>query len=101
MANIKPPYPIDVRDTLRQLADRIVITRKAFGWRQIDLANHSGVSRSTLVEVEKGSPHVSMGNYMSILWALNSLGDMGKIMPIESDSHRLMASQLPQRVRNG
>ena len=100
MANIKRVYPIDVRDTLRQLGERIVIARKAAGWRQVDLADHAGVSRSTLVEIEKGSPHVSIGNYLAILWALNILDDMGKIAILESDSHRLMASQLPKRIRH-
>ena len=100
MANIKRVYPIDVRDTLRQLGDRIVIARKAAEWRQVDLADHAGVSRSTLVEIEKGSPHVSIGNYLAILWALNILDDVDKIAILESDSHRLMASQLPKRVRH-
>ena len=101
MANIKPNHPIDVRDTLRQLGERIVIGRKAAGWRQIDLADHAGVSRSTLVEIEKGSPHVTIGNYLAVLWALNVLDDVDKIAVLESDSHRLMASQLPKRIRNG
>jgi len=101
MANIKPIHPIDVRDTLRQLGERVVIARKAAGWRQVDLADRAGVSRSTLVEIEKGSPHVSIGNYLAALWALNILDDVDKIAALESDSHRLMASQLPKRVRNG
>lgn len=101
MANIKRVYPIDVRDTLRQLGERIVIARKAAEWRQVDLADHAGVSRSTLVEIEKGSPHASIGNYLAILWALNILDDVGKIAILESDSHRLMASQLPKRIRHG
>ena len=100
MANIKRVYPIDVRDTLRQLGERIVIARKAAEWRQVDLADHAGVSRSTLVEIEKGSPHVSIVNYLAILWALNILDDVDKIAILESDSHRLMASQLPKRVRH-
>ena len=100
MANIKRVYPIDVRDTLRQLGERIVIARKAAEWRQVDLADHAGVSRSTLVEIEKGSPHVSIGNYLAILWALNILDDVDKIAILESDSHRLMASQLPKRIRH-
>ena len=101
MANIKPNHPIDVRDTLRQLGERIVIGRKAAGWRLVDLADHAGVSRSTLVEIEKGSPHVTIGNYLAVLWALNVLDDVNKIAVLESDSHRLMASQLPKRIRNG
>lgn len=101
MATIKTVYPIDVRDTLRRLGERITIARKAAELRQVDLADRAGVSRSTLVEVEKGSPYVAMGNYLAVLWALNVLDDIDKIAILESDSHRMMASNLPKRVRNG
>lgn len=101
MTTIKSVYPIDVRDTLRRLSERITIARKAAELRQVDLADRAGVSRSTLVEVEKGSPHVAMGNYLAVLWALNVLDDIDKIAILESDSHRMMASNLPKRVRNG
>jgi len=101
MANTKSLHPIDVRDTLRLLGDRIAIVRKATEWRQIDLAERAGVSRSTVVEAEKGSPNVSMGNYLALLWALDILADVDKIAALESNSHRLMASNLPRRVRHG
>jgi len=99
MAHINFHYPIDVYDTLRELGERIAIARKAHEWRQTDLADHSGISRSTIVEIEKGSPYVAMGNYVTVIWALNLLGDLDKVAILESDSHRLMASKLPQRVR--
>lgn len=101
MKDIEKRHPLDVKDALAQLGPRLAIARKAAAWRQADLAARSGVSRSTLVEIEKGSPHVSMGNYLSVMWALNLLGDLDRIAPMESDSHRMMASRLPQRVRNG
>ncbi len=101
MTNIKLPYPIDVRDSLQQLGERIAIARKAAEWRQTDLAERAGIGRSTLIEIEKGSPYVSIGNYLAALWALNTLADIDKIAILESDSHRLMASKLPRRVRNG
>ena len=95
----KPPYPYDVIEELRLLAERIVIARKSHELRQSDLADRAGVSRSTLVEIEKGSPYVSMGNYFAVLWAMNLLDDVSQIAPLESVEHRLLASKLPQRVR--
>lgn len=95
-----PLDPIDVRDTLCQLSERIVIARKAFEFRQSDLADRAGISRSTLVEIEKGSPYVSIGNYLAVLWAMNLLSDIDKVAALESDSHRMMASKLPKRVRH-
>ena len=100
MTNINPPFPIDVRDSLQQLGERIAIARKAVAWRQTDLADRAGIGRSTVIEIEKGSPHVSIGNYLAVLWALDVLGDIDGIAKLESDSHRLMASKLPRRVRN-
>ena len=100
MANIKQTFPIDVKDTLRQLGERIAIARKAAEWRQTDLADRAGVGRSTIIEIEKGSPHVTMGNYSAVIWALDLLDNIDKIAILESDSHRLMASKLPKRVRN-
>ena len=61
--------------------------------------NSIRVSRSTIIEIEKGSPYVAMGKYVTVIWALNLLGDLDKVAILESDSHRLMASKLPQRVR--
>ena len=99
MANTN--YPIDVRDALYSLGGRIAVARKASELRQADLADRAGISRSTLVEIEKGSPYVAIGNYFAVLWALDVLGDADKIAAIELDSHRLMASKLPQRIRHG
>lgn len=60
----------------------------------------AGISRSTLTEIEKGSPFVSIGSYMAVLW---SLGIMGEILATEmnDEERRLVASELPKRVRNG
>lgn len=100
MANINKTFPIDVRDTLRQLGERIAIARKAAELRQTDLADRAGVGRSTMIEIEKGSPYVTMGNYVAVMWALDLLADFDEIARLESDSHRLMASKLPKRIRN-
>lgn len=101
MANIYTPTPFDVIESLRMLGERIVIARKTLGMRQTDVAARAGISRSTLVEIEKGSPLVSIGNYFSTLWAVNLLSDVEKIAALESEGHRLLASNLPRRIRNG
>ena len=35
------------------------------------VAERAGISRATLVEIEKGSPSVSIGHYTAVLHALN------------------------------
>ena len=37
------------------------------------VAERAGISRATLVEVEKGSPSVAMGIYAAVLHALNGM----------------------------
>lgn len=60
----------------------------------------AGISRSTLTEIEKGSPFVSMGSYMTILWALGIMNDI-LATDMSDEERRLVASELPQRVRHG
>lgn len=60
----------------------------------------AGISRSTLTEVEKGSPFVSMGSYMASLWALGIMNDI-LATDMNDEERRLVASDLPKRVRNG
>ncbi len=78
----------------------MVVARKIQRLRQDDLAAMAGISRSTLAEIEKGSPFVAIGNYMAVLW---SLGIMSEILAhdLSDEEQRLVASELPQRVRNG
>lgn len=92
--------PPPVLDNLVELGQRIALARKIQRLRQEDLSAMTGISRSTLTEIEKGSPFVSMGNYMATLW---SLGIMSEIVATEmsEEERRLVASELPKRVRNG
>jgi transcriptional regulator with XRE-family HTH domain len=94
--HLSPP----VTDNLRELGRRIASARKIQRLRQEDLSAMAGISRSTLTEIEKGSPSVSMGCYMATLW---SLGIMSEILATEmnDEERRLVASELPKRVRNG
>ena len=39
------------------------------------VSERAGISRATLVEVEKGSPSVAVGIYASVLHALNGMDD--------------------------
>ena len=102
MERIKPDnqLPPPVADNLRELGHRVASARKIQRLRQEDLSAMAGISRSTLTEIEKGSPFVSIGSYMAVLW---SLGIMGEILATEmnDEERRLVASELPKRVRNG
>jgi transcriptional regulator with XRE-family HTH domain len=100
LTNKSIAFPPPVTDNLRELGQRIVVARKIQRLRQEDLSAMAGIGRSTLSEIEKGSPFVSIGNYMTVLW---SLGIMNEILATElnGEERRLVASELPRRVRNG
>lgn len=93
-------FPPPVIDNLRQLGSRITIARKIQRLTQEDLALMAGISRSTLVEIGKGSPYVSMGSYMSTLWALGIMNDI-LATDMNEEEQRLAASALPKRIRHG
>lgn len=89
-----------VISNLAQLGERIANARKIQRLKQSQAAAMAGIGRSTLFEIEKGSPFVSIGNYVAVMWAL---GIMSEISPtgMSEEERRLVASELPKRVRNG
>jgi DNA-binding XRE family transcriptional regulator len=93
--------PFEVSEALESLASRIVLARKARLLKQADLAAMADISRSTLVQIERGSPQVAMGNYLAVVWALGLLPDLDKVVAHETDDtgQRILLSQLPKRVR--
>lgn len=96
-----PHIPSDVFDSLESLSDRMAVARKVRHLTQADLASIAGISRSTITEIEKGSPYVSIGNYLSVLWALNMLDEIDLIARHEDDldGQRLLLDSLPKRVK--
>ncbi len=100
-----------VLERLAGLGRRISASRRLQRLRQEDLAGMAGIGRSTLVEIEKGSPFVSMGNYMSVLLALGLLDEtspdgMDVLLPgvasaMTIDEQKLVVHDLPKRVRHG
>lgn len=102
MAIIRQTFqlPPPAVDNLRQLGSRVSLTRKIQRLKQEDLATIAGISRSTLVEIEKGSPYVSVGAYVAALWALGIMSDI-LATEMTDEERRLVASDLPKRVRHG
>lgn len=65
------------------------------------MANRSGISRSTLLKVEKGDSSVSMGVYATILFVL---GLSERLVDLADPRHdalglALEEERLPQRIR--
>lgn len=94
-AQLPPP----VLDNLAELGRRIGFARRIQRLRQDDLSVMAGISRSTLTEIEKGSPTVSIGSYMATLWAM---GIMNPVLATEmtDEEHRLVVDKLSKRIRH-
>lgn len=100
LANKTSQLPPPVLAHLNALGKRIAISRKIQHLKQTTLAEMAGISRSTLTEIEKGSPFVAIGNYLAALWALGLMKDM-LATDMTEEERRLIATELPQRVRHG
>jgi transcriptional regulator with XRE-family HTH domain len=75
--------------------------RKLRGLTQAQLASRAGLSRDTIVRLEKGEGGVSLENLLLVLRALGLQDVLPQALdPYESDIGRLRADeQLPKRVR--
>ena len=64
------------------------------------VAERAGISRATLVSIEKGSPSVAMGCYAAVLHALNYM-DMDLLLVAKDDElgRKLQDLDLPVRQR--
>jgi transcriptional regulator with XRE-family HTH domain len=62
--------PPELRSRLEALGLRIRDARLHRKLRQIDLAGRTGLSRSTIEAVEKGSPDTAFGAYARVLWVM-------------------------------
>ena len=61
------------REILEQMGEQIRLARLR---RKLSLelvAERAGISRATLISIEKGAPTVSMGSYAAVLHALNNM----------------------------
>jgi DNA-binding XRE family transcriptional regulator len=75
MINIKNkrntiPLPVSVRQTLKEMGELIACARKEKGWTQEELGLRIGVHRMTVVRIEKGTPEVAIGWYLTATWLL-------------------------------
>lgn len=60
-----PEYKKD--KILRELGENIKLARLRRKLSTIQVAERAGISRTTLYEIEKGNPGVSIGNYTQVL----------------------------------
>lgn len=90
----------ETRDILRQMGEQIKLARLRRRISSQLVADRAGISRSTVVEVEKGSPSVAIGTYAAVLHALNKM-DRDLLLVAKDDilGRKLQDLELPTRAR--
>ena len=88
------------REILEQMGEQIRLARLR---RKLSLelvAERAGISRATLISIEKGAPTVSMGSYAAVLHALNNMdSDLLLIAKDDVFGRQLQDLALPTRRR--
>jgi transcriptional regulator with XRE-family HTH domain len=80
--------------TLDRLGQNIKLARKRRKLTAIQVAERSGIDRSTLSLIEKGNPGVSMGAYFNVLRVLGLHDDFLKLASDDEFGRKLQDLEL-------
>lgn len=88
------------RDILEQMGEQIRLARLRRKLTLELVAERAGISRATLISIEKGTPTVSIGSYAAVLHALNHMdSDLLLIAKDDEFGRKLQDLSLPTRRR--
>ena len=88
-----------LQDILSELGENIKLARKRRGLSAELVAERARISRTTLWAVEKGSPSVAIGIYVSVLNALKLEKDLLLVAKDDVLGRKLQDLNLPVRQR--
>lgn len=86
-------FPKDAR-ILEQVGEQIKLARKRRGLTTIQVSERADINRSTLQEIEKGSPSVSIGAYYATMKVLGLSDDFLKLAADDELGRRLQDLKL-------
>jgi transcriptional regulator with XRE-family HTH domain len=97
----KSTIPLEAAKRVKELGYRIRVARTRRGMTIPDLAAKVGINRKTLMELELGRGNVTLGVYVSVLWALGLDKTLDPAAHPDADLHgkTLEASRRPARIR--
>jgi transcriptional regulator with XRE-family HTH domain len=79
---------------LNQLGENIKLGRLRRKLTTQQIAERAGITRTTLWQIEKGAPNVSMGAYAQVLFVLGMEKDLLKLATDDELGRRLQDAQL-------
>ena len=95
--------PISVKSVLRKLGSDIRDARLRRRIPAAVMAQRAYISRTTLLNVEKGEPGVAVGTYAAVLFALGMLDRLRDLASAKTDEVGLALEEerLPKRIDMG
>ena len=82
---------------VEQLGENIKLARKRRKFTTIQVSERAGIDRSTLYQIEKGNPSVSMGAYFNVLRVLGLHEDFLKLAADDEFGRKLQDLELLTR----
>ena len=79
---------------MEQVGENIKLARKRRRLTTIIVADRAGIDRSTLYQIEKGNPSVSLGAYFNVLHAMNLQDDFLKLAADDELGRRIQDLEL-------
>ncbi|GHU70842.1 hypothetical protein FACS189413_11740 [Bacteroidia bacterium] len=92
-------YNLKQRNILDRLGENIKLARLRRKFSTRSLAERSGVAVSTLVNIENGSPSVSLGNYLQVLTVLRLEDDLLLIADKDPIGRQIQDTELVHKKR--
>lgn len=99
MARTLPPLLPRLTRLLHGLGGRVRQARLRRAYAAETVAQRAGISRSTLLRVERGDPAVALGIYARVLQALGLEGDLQHIATGDELGRKLQDANLGVRAR--
>lgn len=84
---------------LEQLGENIKLARLRRKFSTAQVAERAGITRTTLWNIERGSPQVAIGYYCQVLFVLGMAEDLQKIATDDELGRRLQDAQLVTKKR--
>ncbi len=84
---------------MKQFGERLKLARLRRRISLIMVAERAGISKPTLVQIEKGSPAVSMGSYYSVMRVYGLEPDFSNLANDDELGRRIQDNSLPMKGR--
>jgi len=94
------PLPIPLKTAMRRLGGDLRDARLRRRIPAAIMAQRAGISRTTLLKVEKGDPGVAAGTYAAVLFVLGMLDRLSGLASSKTDEVGLAleGERLPKRI---